>query len=38
MNEKAMSVFYKISQKEEEFWTPFAGWKGNDHVVLLLAM
>ena len=36
LNEKTLSVFQKISQKGEEFWTPFAGSKGNDQVVLLL--
>ena len=35
---KKTVFFYKISLKEEELWMPFAGWKGNDQVVLLLAM
>ena len=37
MNEKTLSAFYKISQKGE-FWTAFAGSKGNDQVVLHLTI
>ena len=38
LNEKTLSVLYKISQKGEEFWTPFAGSKENDQIVLLLTI
>ena len=37
MNEKTLSAFYKISRKGE-LWTPFAGSKGNDQVVLHLTI